>query len=119
MNLHFITDSLVSVPSVDFCLTQYTGRPPKSEKGTLFLIVLVLRPTYCMAQNRGRYSGKSLWKEGRREGRKEGGEEGRLASQKRWWGDFPGGAVVKNLPANAGDTGSIPGPGRSHLPRSN
>ena len=27
--------------------------------------------------------------------------------------DFPGGAVVKNLPANAGDTGLIPGPGRS------
>ena len=29
---------------------------------------------------------------------------------------FPGGAVVKNLPANAGNTrdgGSIPGPGRS------
>ena len=24
---------------------------------------------------------------------------------------FPGGAVVKNLPANAGDTGSSPGPG--------
>ena len=32
--------------------------------------------------------------------------------------DLPGGAVVKNLPANAGDTGSIPGPGRSHMPRS-
>ena len=32
---------------------------------------------------------------------------------------FPGGAVVKNLPANAGDTGSIPGPGRSHMPRGN
>ena len=30
-----------------------------------------------------------------------------------------GGAVVKNPPANAGDTGSIPGPGRSHMPRSN
>ena len=28
--------------------------------------------------------------------------------------DFPGGAVVKNPPANAGDMGSIPGPGRSH-----
>ena len=26
---------------------------------------------------------------------------------------FPGGAVVKNPPANAGDTGSIPGSGRS------
>ena len=30
-------------------------------------------------------------------------------------GDFPGGAVVKNPPANAGDMGSIPGPGRSHM----
>ena len=29
------------------------------------------------------------------------------------------GAVVKNPPANAGHTGSIPGPGRSHMPRSN
>ena len=32
---------------------------------------------------------------------------------------FPGGAVAKNPPANAGDTGSIPGQGRSHVPRSN
>ena len=30
--------------------------------------------------------------------------------------DFPGGAVVKNPPANAGDTGSRPSPGRSHMP---
>ena len=28
------------------------------------------------------------------------------------WG-FPGGSVVKNLPANAGDSGSISGSGRS------
>ena len=27
--------------------------------------------------------------------------------------------MVKNLPANAGDTGSSPGLGRSHMPRSN
>ena len=33
------------------------------------------------------------------------------------WG-FPGGTVVVNLPANAGDTGSRPGLGRSHMPRS-
>ena len=26
-------------------------------------------------------------------------------------GHFPGGPVVKNLPANAGNMGSIPGPG--------
>ena len=33
--------------------------------------------------------------------------------------DFPGGAVVKNLPANGGDMGSSPGLGRSHMPWSN
>ena len=32
---------------------------------------------------------------------------------------FPGGTVVKNPPANAGDMGSSTGPGRSHMPRSN
>ena len=31
-------------------------------------------------------------------------------------GGFPGGSVVKNPPANVGDTGSIPDPGRSHIP---
>ena len=30
--------------------------------------------------------------------------------------DVPGGAVDKNLPANAGNRGSIPGPGRFHMP---
>ena len=34
-------------------------------------------------------------------------------------GDFPGGAVVKNQPAKAGDPGSCPDPGRPHMPRSN
>ena len=29
--------------------------------------------------------------------------------------DFPGGSVVKNPPANVGDTGLIPGPGRFHM----
>ena len=33
--------------------------------------------------------------------------------------DFPGGAVVKNPSANAGDTGLSPGPGISHMPPSN
>ena len=30
-------------------------------------------------------------------------------------GGFPGGPVVKNLPCNMGNTGSIPGPGRPHM----
>ena len=33
--------------------------------------------------------------------------------------NFPSGPVVKNPPANAGDMGSIPGPGGSHVPQSN
>ena len=37
------------------------------------------------------------------------------ADKKYFW-EFPGGAVVKNPPANAGDTGLISGPGRSHMP---
>ena len=35
------------------------------------------------------------------------------------FGTFPGGPVVNNLSANAGDTGSIPGLGRSYMPQSN
>ena len=31
--------------------------------------------------------------------------------------NFSGREVVRNLPANAGDTGSIPDPGRSHIRR--
>ena len=34
------------------------------------------------------------------------------------WG-FPGGSVLKNLPANVGDLGSTPDPGRSHMPSNN
>ena len=43
----------------------------------------------------------------------------RMVKQKGPTWDFPGGAVVKNMPANAGDTGSSSGPGRSHMPQSN
>uniref|UniRef100_A0A8C0ACT3 Calmodulin binding transcription activator 1 n=1 Tax=Bos mutus grunniens TaxID=30521 RepID=A0A8C0ACT3_BOSMU len=32
-------------------------------------------------------------------------------------GDFPDGPVVKNPPASAGATGSIPGPGSIHMPQ--
>ena len=32
---------------------------------------------------------------------------------------FPGGAVDKNPTANAGDMGSIPGPGRFYMQQSN
>ena len=45
--------------------------------------------------------------------------KGFLCWKKRKEGGFHGGAVVENLPANAGDTGSIPGLGGSHMPRSN
>ena len=43
------------------------------------------------------------------------GSRGRIS--KRSLTQFPGGSVVKNPPASAGDTGLIPGPGRSHMQR--
>ena len=42
-----------------------------------------------------------------------------LITDKTDFRDFAGGAVVKNPPASAGDMVSSPGPGRSHMPRSN
>ena len=42
-----------------------------------------------------------------------------LTSSKAFRPGFPGGPVVGSPPANAGDTGSSPGPGRSHMPWSN
>ena len=42
---------------------------------------------------------------------------GSLFKRSEW--DFPGGPVVKNLSANAEDTGLIPGPGRFHMPQGN
>ena len=46
-------------------------------------------------------------------------EHSKILSQKTNIQVFPGGAVVESPPANAGDTGSSPGLGRSHMPRSN
>ena len=40
--------------------------------------------------------------------------EGRFLYKKHL--NFPGGPEVKNPPVNSGDTGSIPGPRRSHMP---
>ena len=67
------------------------------------------------------------WNRGMKAQEKEPWSAGQLKLQillhklriKRWGeGGFPGGTVVKNLPANAGDTGSSPGLGRFHMPRS-
>ena len=46
---------------------------------------------------------------------------GSLQTNRKKWikSGFPGGAVVENLPANAGDMGSSPGLGRSHMPWNN
>ena len=43
----------------------------------------------------------------------------KMATIKKPKEGFPGGTVVKNLPANAGNMGSSPGPGRSHMLWSN
>ena len=60
-------------------------------------------PSVCTLENRKRGEGAP--------------KEALLLNQKLLQG-FPGGAVVGSLPANAGDTGSSPGLGGSHMPRS-
>ena len=47
------------------------------------------------------------------------GYKSKLITIKKRFEDFPGGAVVKNPPAYAGDTGPSPGLGRSHMSWSN
>ena len=42
-----------------------------------------------------------------------------ISDLKTYYRDFPGGAVNKNPPANAGDTGLSPGSGRYHKLQSN
>ena len=56
-----------------------------------------------------------------KERRKKEGKKGRKKERKkeRKNGGFPGGTVVKNLPANGGAMGSSPGPGRYHMSQSN
>jgi len=39
----------------------------------------------------------------------------KLCTERKSWRGFPGGSVVKNLPGDAGDMGSIPGPAGSHM----
>ena len=43
----------------------------------------------------------------------------KLKKKKKNFQDFPGGSVVKNLPANSGDKSSIPRTGRFHMPWDN
>ena len=50
---------------------------------------------------------------------REGGNWANNVSDKRGEQGLPWYTVVKNPPANAGDMGLSPGPGRSHMPRSN
>ena len=40
-----------------------------------------------------------------------------LGSLRMYYGDFPDGPVVKNLPANAGDEGLIPNLGKFYMPQ--
>ena len=43
--------------------------------------------------------------------------EGKIVLKRRHCRASPHGSGVKNPPSNAGDTGLIPDPGRSHIPQ--
>ena len=71
--------------------------------------------TQLLERNRGDRKGGQPCRPAQR----ASGARGREMSQEQWSLDFPGGPVVRNLPANAGDTGLLPGLGRSHTLRDN
>ena len=56
-------------------------------------------------------------------GRESHRQQAALGNEQKKWKKhflgFPGGSVVKNLPANATDTSLISDPGRFHIPQSN
>ena len=54
-----------------------------------------------------------MYKERRK---REDKHQTQVVFQSKLYRGFPGGSVVKNPPDNAGDTGSNPGAGRSHMP---
>ena len=75
---------------------------PESNKAVLFYFTQNSVSAFLVASvNRGRVSATLVW-----------------TWREMMPRDFPGGGEVKNPPASAGDTGSSPGPGRSHMPRS-
>ena len=49
----------------------------------------------------------------------KGPQRAKMISKSKHRVDFSGGSVVKNPPAKAGDTGSIPGSERVHMPWGN
>ena len=83
------------------CLTQYSqGKTGLLSTiiSDLFCLYLVSSLNYILSPQR-HFAMMEKKKQNKREG-------------------FPGGAVVESPPANAGDTGSCPGPGRSYMLRS-
>ena len=74
----------------------------------------VALPSLCLAPPHG---GQSAATVGKLEPRGRAPPAMQRASQTPMRG-FPDSSVQKSLPAIAGDTGSIPGLGRSHMPRS-
>ena len=75
----------------------------------------------CPSFSKRPLSGTSLVAQGLRLHSPNAGGSGSIPdqesrSQRRVCMGFPDGPVVKELPGNAGNTGSIPGLGRSHMP---
>ena len=78
-------------------------------KGDLFFLVYALIPLKsvpCAGITSSKQTNKRM------------NEQFKPVIQKERTQGFPGGAVVESPPADAGDTGSCPGAGRSHVPRS-
>ena len=114
----FVSFFILFITSCLDCLTPLAQALPlsKHKKGfTIASFLQAVKILFIIARGQGGRWG--AWS-GPEWAQERGGGRGTELSRKANKG-FPGGAVVKNPPANAGDTGSSPGLGRSHMPWSN
>ena len=80
----------------------------KTRLSSLLFYLITTTTKGRMERERGREKGREIKKR----------EKKKKTKMKKKKKGFPGGAVVENLPADAGNTGSSPGLGRSHMPQS-
>ena len=72
-------------------------------------------PSICQRTRGARKDPDALGEDSPRSASSDVSPCGQVTLKSTLKGGFPGGPVVKNLPADAEDTGSVPGPGRLHM----
>ena len=99
---------------LETCSKFLSAAPPKNEQARLQCCEPRV-PTLWTQRARGEKTQRKVWKDQQQ----CWGGTTLSGNNTESWCDVPGSPVITNPPADAGDTGSIPGHGRSHKPGNN